>query len=470
MTRPPSMRAGSALILAAVVVVIVAGLGAAFLTLSYWQNRATLSASLSDAAYHASEAGLDDAIQKMNAFAAATWAGNDEDTKATFALPDAAGTEGSSGALRQDLSPSLDYACFNTYYYVRDPATGLITTENRVQGTVNRWAYRVTVRPAYAGQGEYTFAAAGSRDREKRGVTAIVTPNVVNDLGDYGLFAKSSLRITSNWLFVDSYRSSGGPYNASNSMGGGGNNAVRYDRDRGNVGSNGSVEVTNGYVFGNATPPPAGTTDIGKSAYVSGVTVPAPNAVDVPDYVYVTPAGIGVAGSFPTTGSGGKGGTVTISDAGSPYHYTSVQGNSKDSLVISGNVVMYVEGNIDFTAFASMSFATGDSRLVIHQKTGSTKLRGHASRFAGTPRADRFQLFSGGSSFHITGQSEIHGMIYAPGADWDQTANDTKVFGKVVANNIFIRGNTEFHRDEDMNLGPAPTPVFKIRAYREYVP
>jgi hypothetical protein len=456
------------MILATVIVVIVAGLGAAFLTVSYWQSRATLSASLSDASYHAAEAGLDDAIQKMNAFASATWAGNDEDTKDTFTLPSESGAEGTSGTLRPDIQGSLDYSVFNVYFYVRDPATGLVIAENRVSGMVNGWAYRVTVRPAYTGQGEYMMMASGSRGQERRGVTAIVTPNVVGDLGDYGLFAKSSIRITSNWMLVDSYKSSGGAYNPVNSMGGSGNNAVLYDRSRGNIGSNGEVEVTNAYLFGNATPPPSGLTSVGNSAYISGTTLPAQNVIDVPDYVYSLPASVPAAVNFPT--AGGRGGTVTISNASSPYHYTSIQGNSKDSIVISGPVTMYVEGNIDFTAFSNMSFATQDSTLTIHQRTGSTKLRGHANLFAGTPRGDQFKLFSGGDSFQITGQSEIRGMIYAPNADWDQTANDTKVFGKVVANNIFIRGNTEFHRDEDMIAGPKPTPVYKIKAYREYVP
>src|SRR5947207_814881 len=73
MKTAQSRQRGSALLLATVVVLIIAGLAAAFVTLTTSQSNATRKSSNSETALYVAEAGLEDTINLMNAYVIEEW-------------------------------------------------------------------------------------------------------------------------------------------------------------------------------------------------------------------------------------------------------------------------------------------------------------------------------------------------------------------------------------------------------------
>lgn len=473
-------RRGSAMILTTIIVIIVAGLGAAFLTISFRQNLTTYNASVSEGALTGAEAGLDDAIQKLNAFVKYTWQGNDDDTNATFTAPaftppmhpsSYTSSSGSSTTyiptaptLCSAVSDSLDFSAINRIYTVIDPVTKTTTTANVVTGSVGGSAFTAYIIPHYSGRGQYRVTSRATRGNESRGINIVITAGDPYDIGDFGMFGKVTLSTTSANVFIDSYKSSLGSYasQATNTYSDG-KTTYTYARDKGNVGTNGNISHKNGIIFGNATPGPGKT--VTGSGIVTGSTLPAPEVVDLPTPAYKVPAGIPLSKAPAAPLVLGASGTSTV------YHFEDlVTKGSFKSITIKGNVTLYVDDRICMNAGEILEFSGPDAQLTLYHGSGNITLNGQSLTGGATANPNKFQIFSSSTGdITFNGGSTAYVSVSAPSMWFKQTGTNV-FYGRIIASTIDVGGNMTFHRDEDMASGPKSAPTYVIKAWQEYVP
>lgn len=449
MVQPKNSR-GSALVIALVVVILIGGLSAAFVSMSYTQSKSTFGATSSETALNMAEAGIDDSINKLNALMAKAWLGDDATTKA--ALTAVPGTVGASYVIAPAVTSDKDFYVVNVGSLSSTGAT--VTTYS---GTVNRGTFDVTISPSFIGAGTYTITAHGYNGKEKKGLSVLLNPTTANSVDNYGLVGKVTLTATSSNVFVDSFKSTLGTWNAQATHTDSGGN--KYALENGNLGSNGDIDVKNGMVHGSATPGPTSKVTIG-GATITGATTPAVNALDIPSYPYPS--------TMPT-------GTVDVASANGmytfgagTYHMTDlVTKGSGAGITITGPVILYVDGDIAMNAGEPLYFANNTSSLTIYQKSGNTTLNGQTYATGVTPKASNLQIKSASvGDIKFNGGADVYANVYAPDAAFRQTG--TSVFyGKMTASTIDIGGNMTFHRDEDVAATASAPPVFKIKTINE---
>jgi Tfp pilus assembly protein PilX len=474
---------GSALLIALVVVILIGGLSAAFLTMSYSQSRNTFKASEADSSMNTCEAGVDDAINKLNAMSQVTWKGNDPATKAAFTpmpflpppAPPPSGQpyQGQTGTYIQSslVTTAMDFYALNTvnvtsWVWVPDPLPATTGKWNPVSnsnytGAVNTGAFDVTVSPAFCGAATYTITVHGTHGKERKGLSVLANPVAGNVVDNYGMVGKVTLTATSSNVFVDSFKSSLGTYasQATNTYNPGG---IAYARSNGNVGSNGNISINNGIIFGNATPGPTDTVTTGK-AVITGSQAPASAPLPLPSVTYdPIAAGAGPVVANPTQTFG------TASALGSPppptlkYHVASLSG----PITVNGPTILYVDGAIDMHAKDTFTFGPNAS-LTIYQGSGDITLNGQSYTTGVTPQAGNLIINSSSTgAVTFNGGADVYANVYAPDATFKQNGTST-YYGRIVASTITIGGNMTFHRDEDVNNGPSAPPVFKIKSLNE---
>ncbi|HVE42218.1 MAG TPA: hypothetical protein VNM14_20205 [Planctomycetota bacterium] len=443
---------GSALVIALVVVILIGGLSAAFVSMSYTQSKTTFNATEGENSLNMAEAGIDDAINKLNALCAKAWKGDDATTKA--ALTAVPGTIGASYVISPSITSDKDFYAVNTGTLT---ATGTQTTYT---GTVNRGTFDVTISPSFIGIGvTYTITAHGYHGKEKKGLSVLLNPTSANSIGDYGLVGKVTLTATSSNVFVDSFKSSLGTWAAQATNTDAAGN--KYANEKGNLGSNGDIDVKNGMVHGSATPGPSSKVTIG-GATITGSTTPAVNALDIPSFDYSSQ----YASATGIVEQASQNGMYTF-NAGTYHMSDLVTKGSGAGITINGPVTLFVDGDIGMNAGEPLYFANNTSSLTIYQKSGSMTLNGQTYATGVQPKAGNLVVSSATTgTIKFNGGADVYANVYAPDASFSQTG--TSVFyGKMTASTISIGGNMTFHRDEDVNASASAPPVFKIKSINE---
>lgn len=419
---------GSALLLALIAFVIVAGAGAAVFSFTMSGHKTTFNASNADLAYHVAEAGIDDTLNKLAGYAA---------------------------------SPDLKYADFAVIGYAQKHDGMLV---NLIQGSVNRGDFLAAIDPPYAGLGTYRVRSIGTYSGERRAIETYVM--AVNQPGSfqYGLFGDVTVD-SGGSLITDGYKSSMGNY-ASLGKKTHTDGKTQYVNDTGHLGSNGDIDVGgSAKIFGNATPgatQPDGTThSVTGGGYIAGSKAPAPvpYPLSAVDYSPTVP----VIKTLPSS-----------SLAGGEYHLDSLSLGSKDTLTITGDVTIYVDGDINITAQAQV-FINDGAKLTIRQNSGSLAVHGGAEVNTnggigvGSGKAADFQIWSKASDVTVNGGAGYIGAIYAPEADIKLNGN-AEFFGSMVGKTIKPTGNAYFHYDEDLGAVSVPKIVFQVKTSRQYIP
>lgn len=414
-------RRGSALLLATICIVIVAGMASAFLIISTTQNRTTFNASVSDICLHMAEAGIDDTINKMNGYGAAS--------------------EGNSTV------SSADYMCMSTVI------TDSVGTKNVNSGTVDRGTYTVEVRPAYSGRQTYTVRATGVQGDRKRGIEVVVQDTLTSTAG-FGGFGKDRLHLDSV-AKVDSYKSTLGSY-ASQVTGSG---AAAHARTSGNVGSNSSISLdSNAKVWGNATPGPSGNVTTGSNSTITGSTAPAPAPQPFPP---ITVPSLPSSGSV-NLGSNSDGGTIT-----GDHHYTSFQMNSNSTLTIRGPARIVADSLItDSNTVLTLDTSGGPIEIY---GTGTFNVNSNSDFGTGNTEPGKVKLYlTSTGTVSVDSNASLHADVYAPNATMLLDSNG-QLFGRVRAKELELNSNFSLHFDEDLGGAVAP-PKYKIKSWREFNP
>ncbi len=451
---------GSALILATIVVVITAGLGAAFLTLSYHQNKSTFSASISETSMYVAEAGLEDCLNKMNAYANAAW---------TYMRDHNLSEPGSFNP-----PTGSDFACFQrSHDYVpggqTPTAKSVMVRPNMYPGmpgynlfSFNGGTYSVEITPAFDGSRRpYTVKSTGVHGRETRRIEVVATPGTTATLSGIAAFGDVSLDATGS-LFVDSYKHTLGTYADQY------NPARGYARNGGTLGSNGPIEVGgSSRIYGDVivgvgqTPP---TSKVGTNIFGSNGAQSLQQVIPLPPQGYLPPAGLD-----PVNFNGNNSQTIGVAGVDTEVRYNSVATKSQKDVTIQGNVTMYVDGDIAMHAQAQIILAPG-ATLKIYQGTGNNELtlNGGSKAGGGDVDAYRYQFYSASTgTMKFNGNSDNYGSFYAPHATVRQNGNAT-LFGKVTFKQIEVmNGNFTLHFDEDLNTDPPAPPKYDVKSWRE---
>ncbi|HEX7899116.1 MAG TPA: collagen-binding domain-containing protein [Planctomycetota bacterium] len=441
--RTSRKETGSALILSLIAILIMAGIGGALFSLAISEQRTTQNASRADAVYYVAEAGIDDAVNKLKAYAATA------ETTAPYELPDA--------------YKSADFAVIAS---ILKDASG--NTYNEITGTFQSGTFTVTVTPAYQGIGNYKVRSIGEANGEKKGIeTWLSAANVDVGLGA-GLFGKVFMYAGGN-VTTDGYKSKTGAYatQAVNKVTANGKDYL-FANMTGSIGSNGAVQVgdpsgtSSVVIYGNATSGPGEAVTVNTGSTVFGTTTPAATAKTIPSTDFTVPATATTIAGISGSKNIGTVGTTTVLST------TLLESKSGSVINVSGDVILYVSGNVTFHSKSTINIAAGGS-LKIYQSSSTAKLDINAQAVMNVgmdPSA--FGIFSNVATGVLNGGADFYGTIYAPNTDMTINGNSA-LYGSTVASTIKITGTADFHYDEDLAATTTPVITWSVKSYEQFI-
>jgi len=407
-------RRASVLLAAIVAIVIVGGLGYAFLMVVGQRSLMTLYASSSEMALHTAESGIDDAVNEINV--------------------------------------NVDYGGDGT---------------GNVSGAIGGGGYAVSIAPPFQPQpqagGEYTLTSVGRHGTESRGLEVVVAPQNLPPT-TFAAFGANGVDMDSNAL-VDSYNSTLGSYSSQvvNQQG-----AQPYANANGDVGSNAGVHLdSNAILMGDGIPGPQSSVTLDGTAYVSGSTSPASQPVELPP-IQLPPEALLPGQTFTAVG----GSSTTFAPGG--YHFTSFDVESGASVVFqapstividsfesgsnsgvtldttAGTIRVYFTGEVDIDSNSSVSNSTQDpARLLFYITTDNIS----------NPNLE----------VEIDSNNSLCAVVYAPNARLELDSNG-HLFGTVIAKEVLIDSNFEIHYDENLVNIVIGTKEYKVKSWREFTP
>jgi hypothetical protein len=444
-------QAGVALITAMIIVIIMGGMAAAFLTLSFSQSKAASNGSEREVALHIAEAGIEDTINKLTGYSFA-WlkAGN-----ATPVVPTG--------------NPTPDYMIFagatvTNIGTVNSGTFSAVVTNTTPGATV---VYTGPFAPTAPPNG-YLITSAGTRNGLTRTLQVVVGAVDNSQLFKDGLFGDVQVDALGTF-FSDGYDSTKGAYASQPKQTW---NGISYVDPTGNIGSNGNI-ITNGSVtvMGNATPGPGGSSGPGGTVYGSTTPAIAPQPLSPApwDLASESPSNIGTP---PTPDKSGNLTFAQTTPGPTVYHVSSLTMTGKTTIQITGQVKIYVDGAIDMGAQSNLQIGvpgstTDTSKLQLYQNSGANDITINGQAMSGNTTADRFQLYSQTTgTIKFNGGSTVYAAVYAPQATFTNNGGN-EFFGAMVAKSMKLTGTAAFHYDENLARLAAPIPDFKILSWVE---
>ena len=175
----------------------------------------------------------------------------------------------------------------------------------------------------------------------------------------------------------------------------------------------------------------------------------------------------------PTSGTtiASVGTTLGTTGTSTTWRLGSLSMSGSDQLTINGNVTLIMTAPAGTTAIsvtgnAGINIPAGSS-LTIYAE-GDVKIAGNGLLNSNTQPVS-FQLWgtrpTPSQDIEIAGNGALKAIVYAPAADVDVNGNGD-VMGSVVANNITLVGNANFHYDESLANFNAGSP-YGITRWRE---
>ena len=224
-----------------------------------------------------------------------------------------------------------------------------------------------------------------------------------------------------------------------------------------NVGPNGSILADDS---------PAGT-KIDPNRVSTDFTATLPE-VTAPTVIFNVLGPISDSLSLPRVGD------LPAADGKYYYQTGNIQLNNKTLSVTSQDVVISAPYPYDIKVgggSGAITIATGASLEIYAGRdvdiSGQGVANGSSENVADTQQPSKFKIWGTGTSnttqdIKISGNGALSGVIYAPNANVTITgggASGGDVMGSVVANNITISGNAQFHYDESLGQFAFGTPA-----------
>lgn len=292
------------------------------------------------------------------------------------------------------------------------------------------------------------------------------------------MVAKRSVDLRANNCYVDSYDSTD-PAKST---------LFQYDFSKrqanGDVASNdtitNSVDITigNTEIYGRAMVSPTGAITFGPNGSVGSTFVSGQRAdsvaealsdgslrrdfaVDIPDVKL--PGG---ATTWPALGSIQNATAIGAGD----YRVDSIalSGNDGKVITITGNVRLYVTGDIDLAGNASILISSNSSLQVYAADSCHVAGNGVVNQSL-TPIKCQFYGLPTCTDFTLSGNGQWIGVVYAPEAAMTMNGGGAHgdMSGAVVANTIALNGGTQFHYDESLSES-GPTASYDIASWKSY--
>ncbi|HVS51879.1 MAG TPA: hypothetical protein VHD62_05940 [Opitutaceae bacterium] len=461
---------GSVLIVALILAAVVAISLTSFLKLALNASKLANRSFYSDGAQNLVDTGLEQALWSLNN---ATWSG------ANFSA-----RSGHAGEYQGTFPSSSTYYNFSA----------------GVKGRVKVWVDDTTSTPHAVAQATVTLAD---------GTTFTKMAEAYMRKRSYfsnGLVARDTLNFVGN-VRIDSWISNSDTTSTADDVA----YSAGIARDRGQVASlrttvdsDPSIAIGNADVYGYAAIATSDITDLAVGAtgrlgsftaangYIDPTRVTydfTTNFPDVPapgtgglDHSYTiaaitTPTVLPVPGDLPNTTDG-------------KYYYTvpsiGIAGHDTITITHGTNVVLTVTGNVSSTGNSEIDiqpsavvagtpvpaatlamYAGGDVSITgngVVNGSSSTSNATTAFQLYGTRTAAQAAI-SGMQSFSIKGNGYLTGIVYAPNANVSVTGNgDT--YGAVVANQVHMVGNGNFHYDESL-ANVASSNIWAVVKWRE---
>jgi len=406
---------GSAMVLAAIAFILMAGIGAALFSMSITGQKTTLTMSNADAAYHAAEAGVDDALNKLNAY------------------KDKGATSGADWNI-DDMITEVDGV-----------------KVNQITGTFKDGSFTVIIEPAYAGLGEYKISSTGVAHGETRGIVTWISAEEDPGLFKYGLFGDVVLD-AGGTLDTDGWDSTKGSYTPTVNADG------TYHNKTGHVASNGDVELSNNVkVYGNATPGPSG--EVTGGGLVTGTKEPAKTEFPMPAITYDPPDDANTSLGLVVTGGN--------------YKVSTWELKAKEVQVFDGDVTLWVDGDINLPSNAQIVV---NGKLTIYQNTGKFVLHGGGQTttkggiaIPGAKAENLIIYTNTTSTVTVNGHAGFYGAVYAPNAPVKLNGT-ADYFGSIVADKIDALGTAKFHYDESLAAMKAATISINVKSVEKFIP
>ena len=296
------------------------------------------------------------------------------------------------------------------------------------------------------GDGYFSVQSTGTTNRTQTRVELIVR-TAVSGFFRWGAFGDESLTMDSN-AQVDSYDSTIGSYASQNVNGDG---SSSYANDNGDVGSNADVAVdSNVKVWGNLVPGPRHSATVTGNAKVSGSTTPAKNPMDMPalEIPVIANSGslvVGTNGSKVlasgeynfTSFTLGKGANMTIIGPATIVC---------DDWELLSNSELYV----DATNGGVEIYVIDD--FILNSNTLITSLTNSPADIEINLESDNIinpDLNVDLDSVDFESNAQLYGTIYAPNAAIEINSN-FELFGSVVARSVHLDSNSRIHYDESL--------------------
>jgi len=433
-SRRRRAQSGVALLTATIIVLIVGGIAAAFLMLSFSQSNVIAKSSDSEVALHIAEAGIDDTLNKLSAYA-------------------------------NDWAQKIVTPTTSDYIVIANPAP-------IIKGNVNRGSYVATLEDIPSTSPVFTtpfttfkITSTGTKDKVTRSIEVVTAAVDKSNLFKYGLFG--DVTVTAGGTFnSDGYDSSKGTYAAQLAAllaAGKGTykfpdgKSTTYIDATGSIGSNGDIKTGGAaMVMGNANAGPGHTTSGGGDIY--GSTTPASTIEALTTQTYTVPSPAPTSWTW-TGGPASVGGaTDTV------VHMSTFAPTGPGTLTINGNVTMYVDSGFVMNSKQFIKMASG-ATLTLKVGAGDIHVNGQA--FAGTAHAKDFQIYSPTTGdIQFNGGSNVYAAVYAPKASFTNNGGN-QFYGAMVASTMKLNGTAYFHYDEDLAKLSTPKPEFVVLSWRE---
>lgn len=142
------------------------------------------------------------------------------------------------------------------------------------------------------------------------------------------------------------------------------------------------------------------------------------------------------------------------------YQMQTLNMSASSKMIVLGNAVLYVVGNLSFTGQSELIIAPGAS-LKLYVGGPSANFAGNGiNNQAGDATKFTYYGLPGNTSLALSGNASVTGVFYAPNADFALNGggnNPYDLVGATVTKSVTMHGHFKFHYDE--NLATIPGPV-----------
>ncbi|MCL5037097.1 MAG: hypothetical protein M1269_08280 [Chloroflexi bacterium] len=410
---------GSAILAAIWVIVIVAMLGFALLSLNAISNSFADKFKRDAAAFEAAQAGIADALHEIvnsdawdTGFLTLSDVNSEDLWSAGFDNKPAPG----GGA---EYSLSFNTPVPNTPFFSIDNITGTGAADGYFgAGTVPAGTLQlISVGTSTSGTGRTS----------RRAVFASIKSVPKSAFSDFAIFSNNSMSFTGNGG-TDSWNSAQGTYESthSNTNGTIGTNGISPS-----IISLGSHTVIGGDVQIGPDGDPSTAISEGSHSVIYGTKKVASSPVEIPNIV--APSGISM-------------GDVHTSRTLQPGTYSDMTISGWEQVTLTPGTYVFT-GDIHISGHASVRISSGQAIVFAKSDVHDT-----GNGFSNTSERPKNLVLIGTetcTSIHLGGNAESYMGVYAPNADLHYNGNDD-FYGSIICKTFTNNGNSVVHRDLDL--------------------